>query len=86
MFYVLGILLICCLPIITSPSYPSLLDVPTPLTPYKKQYINLLSENDAYVYPADRYYSAGNRLSYTSKEYNFGVRLTRTLGWLGVVI
>ncbi|WP_197271983.1 lipid A deacylase LpxR family protein [Helicobacter heilmannii] len=44
---------------------------PSPLVPYKKQYINLLSENDAYVYPADRYYSAGNRLSYTSKEYNF---------------
>ncbi|GMT39080.1 Putative outer membrane protein [Helicobacter bizzozeronii] len=49
----------------------SLLETPTPLVPYKKQFINLLSENDAYVYARDFYYSAGNQLSYTSKEYNF---------------
>ncbi|MFC3847709.1 lipid A deacylase LpxR family protein [Helicobacter baculiformis] len=49
----------------------SLLETPTTLVPYKKQYIELLSENDAYVYPVDRYYTAGNRVGYVSKEYNF---------------
>lgn len=49
----------------------SLLETPTSLTPHQKQYIDLLSENDAYVYPVDRYYTAGNRVGYASKEYNF---------------
>ncbi|WP_104750791.1 lipid A deacylase LpxR family protein [Helicobacter salomonis] len=49
----------------------SLLEVSTTLVPYKKQSITLLSENDAYVNPIDRYYTAGNRIGYISKEYNF---------------
>ncbi|WP_121022226.1 lipid A deacylase LpxR family protein [Helicobacter vulpis] len=49
----------------------SLLETPTTLIPFKKQYITLLSENDAYLHPIDRYYTAGNRAGYVSKEYNF---------------
>ncbi|WP_120943847.1 MULTISPECIES: lipid A deacylase LpxR family protein [Helicobacter] len=49
----------------------SLLQTPTTLVPYKKQSITLLSENDAYLHPIDRYYTAGNRVGYVSKEYNF---------------
>lgn len=44
----------------------------TELTPYKKQFVNLLSENDAYANQyIDQYYTAGTSLGYTSEEYNF---------------
>ncbi|PAF52686.1 lipid A deacylase LpxR family protein [Helicobacter sp. 13S00477-4] len=40
---------------------------------YKRQSINLLSENDAYANQfVDRYYTAGTSIGYTSKEYDFG--------------
>ncbi|PAF44199.1 lipid A deacylase LpxR family protein [Helicobacter sp. 11S02596-1] len=44
----------------------------TELIPYKRQFVNLLSENDAYADQyVDRYYTAGTSLGYTSAEYNF---------------
>lgn len=42
------------------------------IVPYHKQYIGILSENDAYYNSyVDRYYTAGNRIVYTSKEYDY---------------
>lgn len=47
-------------------------DCKSQLIPYKKYFVSLLSENDAYVDQyVDRYYTAGTALSYTSKEYAF---------------
>ncbi|CCF80614.1 putative outer membrane protein [Helicobacter bizzozeronii CCUG 35545] len=44
----------------------------TTLTPYHKQYIELVTENDGYINPyIDRYYTAGTRIGWVSKEYNF---------------
>ncbi|WP_199766546.1 lipid A deacylase LpxR family protein [Helicobacter bizzozeronii] len=44
----------------------------TSLTPYHKQYIELVTENDGYINPyIDRYYTAGTRIGWVSKEYNF---------------
>lgn len=42
------------------------------LVPYPKQYINIISENDAYYNTyTDRYYTAGNYIGYTSKEQDY---------------
>lgn len=42
------------------------------LVPYRKQYINIISENDAYYNTyTDRYYTAGNYIGYTSKEQDY---------------
>ncbi|WP_199766471.1 lipid A deacylase LpxR family protein [Helicobacter heilmannii] len=42
------------------------------LTPYHKQYIQLVTEDDGYINPyIDRYYTAGTRIGWVSKEYDF---------------
>lgn len=42
------------------------------LIPYHKQYIELVTENDGYINPyIDRYYTAGTRVGWVSKEYDF---------------
>lgn len=44
----------------------------TDIKPYKKHFISILSENDAYFNEyVDEYYSAGTVLEYTSAEYDF---------------
>lgn len=43
------------------------------LTPYKKHYFSLLSQNDGYIFPMiDKYYTAGNSLLYASPEGDYG--------------
>ncbi len=40
--------------------------------PYKKHKIYILSDNDAYILPlSDKYYTAGQRIGYTSREWDF---------------
>ncbi len=42
------------------------------LTPYHKQYIQLVTEDDGYINPyIDRYYTAGTRIGWVSKEYSY---------------
>ncbi|PAF48476.1 hypothetical protein BKH46_00770 [Helicobacter sp. 12S02634-8] len=42
------------------------------LIAYQKQFVNLLTENDAYANQyIDRYYTAGTSLGYSSREYDF---------------
>lgn len=40
--------------------------------PYKKHKITVVSDNDAYLLPlSDKYYTAGQRIGYTSREWDF---------------
>ncbi len=40
--------------------------------PYKKHKITVLSDNDAYILPlSDKYYTAGQRIGYVSREWDF---------------
>ncbi|WP_199765048.1 lipid A deacylase LpxR family protein [Helicobacter felis] len=57
------------------------------LVPYKRQYIDLLSENDAYIDPyIDRYYTAGTRIGWASKEYDFSHSKMAWLDYLSLQI
>lgn len=66
------------------------------LTPYNKQYISIISDNDAFFNSyLDRYYTAGNSIRYTSKEKDYYCENVKYLGdnqlkrsnlwWLGKV-
>ncbi|PAF42246.1 lipid A deacylase LpxR family protein [Helicobacter sp. 11S03491-1] len=59
----------------------------TQLIPYKKHFVSLLSENDAYVNQyVDRYYTAGTRLSFTTEEMNFNCEdRDSKMAWAGYI-
>lgn len=60
-------------------------DVKT-ITPYKRHKIILLSDNDAYFDQySDKYYSAGQRIGYTSKEFDFHSDNESKFFWLSKV-
>lgn len=53
------------------------------IEPYNKHKIIILSDNDAYFDQySDRYYSAGQRIGYTSKEFDFSSENAGKLSWL----
>ncbi|WP_120951175.1 lipid A-modifier LpxR family protein [Helicobacter sp. L8] len=57
------------------------------LSPHKKQYIDLLTENDGYINPyIDRYYTAGTRIGWASREYDFSHSKMAWLDYLSLQI
>lgn len=65
---------------------PALYASESNIKPYPHHKIYILSDNDAYFNPySDKYYSAGQRIGYTSKEFDFHNDNESRFQWLGKV-